>query len=58
VYTSSILRGAPYAFYKISFTYKKKKEKKDARSVGVRTQMQFHRNHVLHEFYSHLSWKA
>jgi len=24
VYTSSILRGAPYAFYKISFTYQKK----------------------------------
>jgi hypothetical protein len=25
MYTSSVLRGAPYAFYKISFTYKKKK---------------------------------
>jgi hypothetical protein len=25
VYTSSVLRRAPYAFYKISFTYQKKK---------------------------------
>jgi hypothetical protein len=24
VYTSNVLRGAPYAFYKISFTYQKK----------------------------------
>jgi hypothetical protein len=26
VYTSNVFRGAPYAFYKISFTYKKKKK--------------------------------
>jgi len=33
VYTSSVLRGAPYAFYKISFTYQKKKKKGGASGI-------------------------
>jgi hypothetical protein len=34
VYTSSVLRGASYAFYKISFTYKKKKKKSNKTILG------------------------
>jgi hypothetical protein len=33
VYTSIVLRGAPYAFYKISFTYQKKKKKIEENSI-------------------------
>jgi hypothetical protein len=47
VYTSSVLRGAPYAFYKISFTYQKKviiNVNNFASIIGFTTKAKQHQN--------------